>query len=651
VVKLDKVVSELPAESGVVDTEAKILSSRELAQRVVDRLGLENDPEFRSGGKGLVKASLGGAGDAQRTQKTVDRVLGKLYVQRAGLTYVIDVNFSSADPRKAARIANAFAQEYLQQQVASKMDDNRLATSSLDAKLDALRQQAEAADAEMQYYKIAHGLMSAEGSTLAEQEVSALNKQIADAQADLAEKQSRLVAAQTQLRRGGGGADIAAAIGNETISKLRSQRAEISRQQADLQTRYGPLHPDVQKIARQVADYDAQIKEEITRVLSSLAADVDISRQRLASLTASRDSAQSRLASTNSAQVGLLELERRAEASKAIYEAFLNRSKEVAAQASIQRADAQVVSKAQVPVKPSAPNTKLNLALGLAFAIAAGLASVVSAEALDGAFHTSRDVQARLGLPSLGSIPTLESVAPGVDRGTLKPEDYVVQRPRSAFAEAFRGLKTALLYAKPGETVQVVAVTSAMPEEGKTLSTLCLGRVAAMGGSKVVIVDCDLRHRSLSGRLDGPVKAGLFEVLGGGARLDAVLRKDEPSGAWILPIAENAWSDPDVFRSPQMEALLATLRERFDLILLDTPPVLAVSDTRVLATVADSVLYLLRWNKTPEAAAENALEQLHAAGAFVPGVALTQVDIRRQVESGYGDSTYYYQSFKKYYAD
>jgi capsular exopolysaccharide synthesis family protein len=492
--------------------------------------------------------------------------------------------------------------------------------------------------------------MSAEGTTLVEQEVSAINKQIAEAQADLAEKQARYASAQTQIRRGGG-ADIAAALGSDTVSRLRGQRAEVSRQKADLETRYGPLHPEVQKISKQLVDYDKQIQEELARIQSSLGADVQVANQRLASLIASRDAAKAKLAASNSAEVGLMELQRRAEASKAIYEAFLNRSKEVAAQASIQRADAQVVSKAQVPVKPSAPNTKLNLALGLAFAIAAGLASVVSAEALDGAFHTSREVQSRLGLPALGSIPTLESVAPGVDRGTLKPEDYVVQRPRSAFAEAFRGLKTALLYGKPGQTVQVVAVTSAMPEEGKTLSTLCLGRVAAQGGSKVVIVDCDLRHRSLSGRLPGVVKTGLFEVLKGSARLEDVLKRDEPSGAWILPIAENAWSDPDVFRSPQMEALLASLRERFDLILLDTPPVLAVSDTRVLATVADSVLYLLRWGKTPEAAAENALEQLQAAGAFVPGVALTQVDIRRQVESGYGDSTYYYQSFQKYYAD
>jgi len=648
------VVSALPRESGVVDTEVRLIASRELAEKVVRGLKLDRDPEFRAGGGGgfnAVRASLGGGGASTTPDKTVDKVMNRLAVRRSGLTYVIDVNFSSGDPKKAALVANAFAEEYLRDQLSAKQGATATANDWLGAKLDEMRLAAEQADAELQYYKIANNLMSADGQTIAEQEISVLNQQIAEAQAMQAEREGRLAAARAQLRRGGGGADTAAALGSDVVRELRSQRAEVSRRKADLETRYGPMHPELQKVNQELADFDGQIKQEISRIQSNLEAEVQVARQRTSSLLGSRSAAKGGLASNNRAQVGLMELERKAEANRAIYEAFLNRSKETAAQAGINSPDARIVSKAKAPSSPSSPNTPLNLALGLAFALMAGMASVVAAETLDGGVRTQKDLKRKFGLGSLGSIPTLSSVATMIDRGALKPEDYVLKRPKSAFAEAFRSLKTSLIYAKPGETAKVVAVTSAMPEEGKTLTTFCLARIAAVGGSRVVVIDCDLRHRSLSQRVKGPVKTGLFELLNGKASLEDVLRRDEPSGAFVLPIAENAWSDPDVFRSPPMQALLTRLRAEFDLVLLDTPPVLAVSDTRVLAGTADAVLYLLRWGKTPEMAARNALEQLEQAGAFVPGIALTQVDMRQQAATGYGDSGYYYESYKKYYTE
>lgn len=655
VLKLDQVVSQLPTDSSVVDTEARILNSRALAERVVKRLRLDQDPEFRSGGSGkfqAIQASLAGGRPAGGpTDNTIDAVQSRMWANRVGLTYVIDVGFTSPDPKKAARIANAFAEEYINQQLRVKAGANDKASGWLKAKLDEMRRQAEAADAEVQLYKINNGLMSSEGYTLAEQEISVLNQQIAEAQADQAEKEGRLAATKAQLRRGGGGADSTAALGSDVISQLRAQRAEVSRRKAELETRYGPRHPDVQKINQEVADYDAQIDAEIKRVLSNLEAEVQVARQRTASLLNSRGASRGSLAASNRAQVGLMELERKALASRAIYEAFLNRSKETAAQAGGQQADARVVSYAQTPTRPSSPNTRLNLALGLAFALAAGMASVVTAEALDSGLRTAKDVRARLGLPLLGSIPTLGTVASAADRGSLKPEDYLLKRPRSSFAEAFRNLKTSLLSCRGEDPVQVIAVTSALPEEGKTLTTFCLGRLAAAAGQKVVIVDCDLRHRSLTQKLEGGVRKGLFELLAGKAALDEVLKLDKASGAQILPIAEGAWGDPEIFRSPAMQRLLADLRHRFDLVLLDTPPILAVSDTRVLATRADAVLYLLRWAKTPEMASKTALEQLAAAGAYVPGVALTQVDLREQARTGYGDAGYYYGSVQKYYAD
>lgn len=645
-----QVVSQLPNESGVVDTEAKILASRALAEAVTRRMNLDRDPEF--GGDGRLRpqqASIGAARQAP-DQSVVDKVMERLDVRRAGLTHVIDVKFTSANPDKAARIANAFADAYLVQQLDSKRQVTTDANGWLSARLDEMRIAAEQADAELQNYKIANGLMSAEGYTLAEQEISVLNQQIALARAEQAEREGRLLAARAQLSRGGGGADTAAALGSDVVRELRAQRAEVSRRKADLSTRYGPLHPEVVKVDEELRDFDSQIASEIRRIQSNLEAEVAVARQRTTSLQGSLGNSRGTLANSNRAMVGLLELERRAEAARAVYETFLTRSRETAAQTSLASADARVVSRAQTPVEPTSPNLRVNFALGLVFALMAGLGSVIAAETLDGGLRTARDINKRLGFRALGSVPMLRSVASRGERDRA-PEDYVLARPKSAFSEAFRSLRTAVQISRPDDPVKVIAVASALPKEGKTTTTICLGRLSAAGGSRTVMVDCDVRHRSLSRRFAAGASVGLLEVLAGETSLEDALLLDEPSGAWVLPVAHDGWSDPEVFRSAAFAHVLEDLRARFDFVFLDTPPVLAVAESRVLGAAADAVLYMAAWAKTPEPAVKAALEQLVSAGAEIPGVALSLVDVKQQQQHGYGDTSHYHKALKAYYQD
>lgn len=665
VTNVEAVLSGLPADSSVVDTEVEIIKSRRLAERVVNALQLDQDPEFNPalgspGPVGAIKGVISGAIAAVRPQeaedsaiaeqkaqeRVVDSVLQGLSVRRSGLTYVINVSFEAESAPKAATIANKFAELYLLEQLEAKFDATQQATTWLNSRLEGLRDQVLAAEASVQQYRIANNLLSAAGTNLTEQEISNYNMTLSQARAQVAEDEARLNTARSQLARGSTGDDLGEALSSPVIQQLRQQRATVSARVADLQGRYGERHPEMLTANRQLSDIDAQIQAEIQRIISNLEAKVQVSRQRAAAIGGSLSSARGTLAGNNQAQVRLNELERTAEASRTLYESYLNRYKETSSQQGIETSDARVVSQATIPTGQSSPKVPLNLALGLVLALGAGVAAVVLAEMLDAGLATAEDVEQRLDVSYLGAIPLLASVAEGK---ISSPIDYVIEKPLSSFAEAFRNLRASVTYSRLGEPVKVVAITSSLPGEGKTTTSVCLARSAAQQGLRVVLVDCDLRRRSVNRLFGAEPTRGLIEVLAGEASLEEVLTTDQVTGARLLPLAKSSLTPKDVFGSAAMDRLLDELRRTYDLVILDTAPVLPVADTRVLAPKADVVVFLAHWRKTPQHAIEAAFRLLSGTGAHLAGVALTQVDMKQQSKYGYGDPGYYYAEYKKYY--
>jgi len=668
VVDSQAVLSGLPADAAMVDTEVEILRSRQLAERVVDALNLDEDPEFNSAlrSPGLIdqaKASVLGLFRAasssaateptsleiqKRRESIVDTVRDRLEIRRIGLTYVMGVSFTSPDPEKAARIANAFAENYLLEQLQAKFEATRQANQWLNTRLDDLRGEVIQAEAAVEQYRNANNLLSASGATLTEQEISTYNQQLATVRATQAEDEARLNTARRQMAGGSTGDDVGEALGSIVVQQLRSRRAEVSGRVADLSSRYGPRHPDMLRAERELADIDAQIQAEIGRIVSNLEARVQVSRERTRSMQGSLSGARGTLAANNSAGVRLNELQRNAEASRTLYQGLLDRFKQTTSQEGLEESDARVVSRAIIPGGASSPDVPLNLALGLVFALGAGFAGVVLAEMLDAGMTTGEDVETKLGLPHIGSVPLVDSIAAAGERGQ-PPADYLLAKPLSAFAEAIRALRTSIQFSRVGQAVRVITVTSTLPGEGKTTTSVCLARSAAQAGQRVVIVDCDLRRRAVNRLFGIEPQIGLLEVLGGSATLEAALYLDPASGAYVLPLTHTSFTPRDVFNSQAMDQLLQTLKTNFDLVILDTAPVLAVADTRILAAKADTVVFLTRWRATPQKAISNSLKLLDKAGAHVAGVALVQVDMRSQARYGYGDAGYYYGAYKSYY--
>ncbi|MBT0668695.1 polysaccharide biosynthesis tyrosine autokinase [Novosphingobium profundi] len=647
-----------PPDSDQVDTEVEVIRSNELALSVARTLGLDTNPNFAgTSGAGLRQrlmalVGLGGDGPAPvRTREEVlraiaNRLQDELSVERIGTTHAFNISVTAPDARDAQAIANEYARQYSQFYLVQKRASGAQAAKFLSGRLEELRQQAMADTARVQQYRIANNLLSTTGASLSEQEISSYNQEVASARAEAAADRAQLSTARAQLRNGSAGDDVGEALDSPVVSSLRSKRAEVAGRVASLESQFGPGYPSLQSARSELDTIDAQIASEIKRIISNLEAKVEVSSGRLGSLQGSLGSAKGQLASNNRAMVALDDLSRRAEASQQLYDSYLAEYKQTVASQGTERPDARVISYAELPRSPFAPRPVLNLALALVVGLGVGVVVGLIREMLYTGLSTSADVEHKLGIRCLESVPQVASILPG----QRNPIEAVYAAPMSGYVEAFRGLRAAINHAL-GSTRNVIMITSALPREGKTTICACLARVAALGGESAVVVDVDVRQRGASRLLDSVRPGvGLLEVLRGEASLEDALVRDEYSGAYVLPIVGDASGLEDLMNGGEIAALLARLGERFNLVLLDAPPILPITYTRTLASQVDGVVVVAKWRATADHAVRAALRLLPEGRVRLAGAVLSQVDIRKQAKFGYGDPGFYYEYYRKYYA-
>lgn len=680
VVDVEEVLSGLNGERETIESERRVIASRALAEKVIARLGLSRDAEFNpalreehlllrllrtfgilpSQGAALGPVSaiwqdLAGAGGIGRPQtpeelfeneraRIVDNFLERLEVLPDGRSRVIAVAFTSERPELAARIANTIADLYLVEQLEAKYEATRRAAEWLDERTAELRERVKASEDAVEAFRRQAGLIEGRGGTLATQQVAELNTQLILARTTRAEAEARLRQVQSLLGGQGGVDSAAEVLASPLIVKLKEQEAEIMRRAAELATQYGPKHPRRINVQAELDDIKAKIGLEVQKVVQSLRNEADVARAREASLGASLESLKENVGRASSAEVRLRALEREANANRGLFETFLSRLKETVAQQDLHRADARIISRADVPERPSFPRAGLILAAAFATALIAGVAAALLLERLDPGFRSSEQIEARLNIPGLGSIPRLGG------RRSLgrSPESDVLERPASAFAEALRTLHTALLLSDADRPPKTVLITSATPREGKSTVALSIARLTARAGRKVLLIDADLRRPRVDRALRLKTRPGLADLLARPADWQRAIQRDRASGLDVLPAGEAAASPPDLFGSEQMRALLADMGEAYDLVILDSPPVLAVSEARILARLVDRTVFVVRWATTPREVAALGLKQIREAGGQVAGAVLSMVDGREHVRYGYGGPDYYYGVSPRY---
>lgn len=670
VTKFEDVLSGLGSDMSVMQSEVAVLKSPTFAEKVVDKLGLVNDPEFNAelrpppnpiwtylNPRNWIPDALRGERqtielteeEKARNQKTavVNSFLDNINVRPQGRSYVLTVGFDSEDARKASVIANTVAELYLVDQLDEKFKATKRATTWLEERIADVRLEARKAGEAVESFRAKTGLTTAgDAGTLGTQQLGELNTNyvLARTQRETAEAKQREVRNLAQNSRNLGA--VGDVMGNALIQSLRRQEVELQRQMADATQRYGTRHPSILALQSQLRDLQGQMRLEVDKVIQGIDNEVEMARGREKALKAGLDEAQARVDEQQQSAGALRTLEREADTAQRMYETLLTRFQEVTAQNDIQQPDARVVSQAAIPLLPSQPNKKMIAILALIASGTLGVMLAMLVEYFERGFRSPHQFELATGVRGLGIIPAINRL----NRMRSSPADYAIDRPLSSYAEALQSLRTTLLLANPDGRQRVLLFTSAIPDEGKSSVAAGFARICANAGQRVVIIDCDLRRKGLHRMLNVRNAPGLHEVLSGTAQIQDVVQTDPRTGLHIIAAGQGPALPQDMLGSARMHQLISHLALEYDRVILDSPPVLAVSESKLLAALADQTVFIVRWGRTKRETSMAGLKELLEAGADVVGVLFSQVNIRRHAQYEFPDSGRYH-GYRRYYVN
>ncbi|HLZ01622.1 MAG TPA: AAA family ATPase [Bradyrhizobium sp.] len=669
--------SNFGTDDATIESQALLIQSIAILQGVVDKLKLTKDPEFGPS-PGLLdpikrlfahrgSSASAAAEDLART-RAVDILQRRMKVTRQGTTFLVDINVNSASPQKAAAIANAVAEVYLQEQVRAKNDATKIASNWLSGQIDELKSRVVASEKAVEDFRAANNLTVSQGVTVNDQQITDLNNQLVAAHVQTAEAKAKFEQAQQMSKSGGDPGGISAAITSEVITKLRAQYADIAKNEADLLSKYGPRHPAVANVRAQLRDTQRLINEEIHRILQGTKHDYEVARSREAALQQSFDKLQGVSSSSGQAQVHLRELQREAEANRTLYESYLARSKETTAQESLDLPESRVVTTASTPVAPSWP--KSSLILGLALTIGLGIGCIVAflVDYLDSKLKTLERAEQISGVPALAALPSISAgeLAGLAKRGRrelghydpraqrllpplLQPPlmRYAIEAPGTFFAEAIRSVRLALQRTMRVQPIKVVLVTSALDNEGKTTLSVNLAQSLATLGIRTLLIDGDLRNPQLTRSLCPHAEAGLMEVAIGKVHAERAMVVDHSTGLVILPSTSVKQVDiiTELMFSERIVDVFDHFRHRYELIVVDSPPLVPLVDGRALAELADRIVLAVAWDQTPSEVLAHTMDLLAPVRERILGTVLTRVDLNRLRFYDYYQSSAYIKPY------
>ena len=663
---LREILTDNIANLETMRNEIEVIRSRTLARRVIAQLGLAEREEFNpSPSPSLLEiaskaAGLGGKDDdspgstdrstqaadvprAVNLDQVVDTFLSHLDVRQTGASRVISVRFRSRDAQLAADVANAVVNTFANRFIETKIAMAEKATGWLQGQVNALREAVARSEKAVEAFRTQSGLLRGGNVTLISEEISEINRRLAAASADRAQAAATLTEVQS-LRKNRSIEAAQAIMESPVVQQLRIQEAAVMRELAELSIELGERHPKVINKKSELENFQAKLDAETERVIKGYEAAVSIATAREESLTRELDRLKSKQALANSREIGLRELEREAEANRKLLETFLTRLKETTPQldAEMQVPGATVLSPAAVP-HISLPDKRKVLAGATISSLLLGLGLALMAERLDYGFRHAEQVTGATGLPVIAHLP----VARGV--GSHGPDSAMLDNQPSLFLESIRSTYIQLALRSKRPTIRSLLVTSSMPKEGKTTLAIGLTRARAIAGHRALLVDADLRRPSVHLRLKLAREPGLVDLLAGDASLEQVLQRDEPTGAFVITSGRTARDPSDLLGSKAVKAFLDQACESFDFTVLDSSPLMSVSDACNLAPLAEETVFVIQWGKTGREVVKMALEKLTETQGVPRGIVLSRVDTNKIGLYGYGDAAYYDRTVREYY--
>jgi len=637
-----------------LETQVRILQSDAIAFQVIKNLKLSDNPAFSgAAAKSRTEPALNSLQvDAPFESSLLDRFRSGLRLSVVPRTRIVEIHYSHPDPRLAAQIVNALTNTYIEQNFKTKFESTMQTSDWLSGQLSDLAMKVETSQEKLVRYQKDHDILGIdEKQNIVTSKLDELNKELTAAEGDRMQKESAY-----QLASAGDPEIFAKAEPSSLINQLRTQESDLRMKYAEATTQFGSSYPKVIQLGNQLKQVEASIQAEDKRIASRVQNEYLSALQREKLLGTALDVQKQEANHLNESAIEYNLLKRDAESNRQLYEGLLQKLKEAGVSAGLRSSNIRVVDVARVPTFPSAPNIPRNIVLGLVLGLLGGVGLALVLESFDNTVRTPEEAQIISALPSLGVIPLSAKLIakngnnghPRLSLSSRSTESagslalVSFARPRSELAESYRALRTSILLASLGAPPKVILVTSALPQEGKTTTSINSAIVLAQRGGRVLLVDADLRRPGIHKALGLRNTVGLSTLMTGGDNSeDAIVSTDIPN-LFVLPAGPPPPQPAELLGSNLMRDYLARMRGEFDHIVIDTPPALSVTDAVLLSVEADSVILVIRSGQTTKAALRRVRDLLSHVNARITGVVVNAFDLR----SG---SSYYYQYDSKYY--
>lgn len=633
-------------------TEAEILRSHAMAEAVVDSLGLATNRQFmdssvagvlmplvalRTAADRLVHALVPAENDASGEPAADDlkavavaRLEDNLTIRTTDKATVIEVAFSSTDPGLAAAIVNRLMELHVSRDVHAKSDIIRHLNEALSDQEQRLWQKVVEADQKVQAFRTEHGLLEMQGAELSTVKLSELQSQLAVARSRMNDLKASAADATRAAQTGSIDASPEV-LASPLIQRLREQESVVASALSNMAQRQGPRHPEMRARMEELANIRGRIGAEVGKIVEALHSDLSVARMRVADLETRIADAQARASAAAGQNVALQQLVKEADAKRAVYQSYMTRTEQTAHVAGGPQPDLRIAAAASPPALPSGPKTKAITAFAALIGFGLAIAITLFRDAMNGRVLTEDELSSVTRYPGLGLVPSFRL-------GRRHLCDAVVDDPQSEAAESIRGVWTGLRVARYGANrAQMVVVTSSLPNEGKTSLVTALGRIAALDGARVLVIDADFRMPKVGAFLEeaasavpspGDDGAYVDDLLARGEPPINALRTDPSSGLLYLPAGGRTPNPQSLLTGPGMTLLLEEARLNFDLILVDSPPVMRVSDAVMLARAADAVLFVAAWGTTSRVQLGEAVRRLQVPPDVFVGSLLCRVSRR-----------------------
>jgi polysaccharide biosynthesis transport protein len=635
-----------------IENQLAIIRSDPLLRRVVvkERLAALTQTSKEPQSTDPSKESATSAED-ESVLDAIGSLRGALAVSRSGQAQVLNISITWTDPVRAGQLANAVANAYVVNQLDARFESAKQASGWLSDRLVELRQQLRDSEEAVTKFRNEHGLTRS-GPTVAlnDAQLADLNSKLVAARADAAEKKTRV----DFLADVAGGKKVMDSLPDtlqstdKVMETLRWKLADASQRQADLLARYNNRHPAVVTVEAEKQDIERSMRAETQRIIQTVNNDYALAKARLAATEQAMREATGQGGLSYDDSVRLRELERTAAVNKSLFEDFLQKAKITDEQSTFRPREARIIMPAQKGGQ-SFPNTRKTLLMALFIGLGLGVGGAFAMEKLNAGFTTPRQVEDALGVPVLTAVGRMDkSKLLSKDGKAIPVVFYHVHYPLSPFSEAVRTLRSGIQMSDVDRPPKVIHVTSSRPGEGKTTVAMSLAISAAFSGLKVALVDADLRHPSASHFFKLEQAKGLVDLLIGNAAFEKVLRLQNDLKLTVIPAGGKSLNPTDVLGSERMKALVSHLKETFDYVVIDTPPVGPVIDPVIVANLSDKTIFVVQWASTPRELVETCIQKL-STHKRVAGVVLNSVNQDRARK--YGGEHYYGKRYEKYYSE